>query len=157
VLGVGNLLVADESIGVRIARTLAREIWPDDVRVIDAGTGGFALVDYFGGAGAAIVVDAARMGRAPGDIEVFSPDEVRSRAAAGAMSLHDVDVMTVLHLAAGLGPIRTVWIVGIEPEFVEISPALSPTLEARFDEYLDVVRALVARIRALGSGESSRP
>ena len=156
VLGVGNLMLADESVGVRVVRTLARESWPDDVKLVDAATGGFGLVDYFAGKGIAVVVDAARMGLEPGDVRVFTPDEVRTRSAEASVSLHDVDVMTVLNLAAQLGPIRTIWIVGIEPHTIEVVEALSPALEARFDEYLDVVRALVARIRALGSDESSR-
>jgi hydrogenase maturation protease len=157
VIGVGNLMLGDESVGVRLARTLARETWPDDVRVVDAATGGFALVDYFAGAGVAVVMDAADMGLDPGKVRVFSPDEVRFASRSASLSLHDVDVMTVLNLAARLGPIRTIWIVGVQPVAIDVTESLSPALEERFDEYLDTVRSLVARIRALGTDESSRP
>jgi hydrogenase expression/formation protein len=77
VLGIGNLLWADEGFGVRCAETLA-EGWslPSGVRVMDGGTQGLYLLPYVQGARRLIVFDAVDYGLPPGTVKLVEDDEV---------------------------------------------------------------------------------
>ena len=69
VLGVGNLLQGDDGVGVRLAQELARRNWPAGVEILEVGAaGGPHLVGLWEEAEAALIIDAARFGGAPGEV-----------------------------------------------------------------------------------------
>lgn len=141
VLGLGNPLMADEGIGVRLIAELSRsEAEHPDVEFLDAGTGGLAVLHHIEGRRKAIFIDCAYMGEEPGTIRRFTPDEVRSTKVLAHQSLHEADLMRILDLAQQLGqsPDEVV-IFGIQPQRIEPSLELSPVLEDRIDEYLAVL------------------
>ena len=74
VIGIGNLLMGDEGVGVHVARWLTdRKILPDGVEVLDGGTGGFHLMGHFQNYERVILVDASADGKKPGTITQLEP------------------------------------------------------------------------------------
>jgi hydrogenase maturation protease len=80
------------------------------------------------------------MGQAPGTIRRFTPDQVRSIKQLGHFSLHEVDILKVLELAAQFGDApKEVVLFGIEPQSLELGPELSKPLADQFENYLAVI------------------
>ncbi len=99
VLGIGNILMGDEGVGVHVANQLERENLPLRVSVLDGGTGGFHLLGHMENHDLIIMVDATLDGNPPGTIKMIKP-----RFAADfpkAMSTHDIglkDLVVTLQL-----------------------------------------------------------
>jgi hydrogenase maturation protease len=99
ILGIGNILMGDEGVGVHVAEMLEKESFPDHVTVLDGGTGGFHLLEYFELHDHVIMIDATLDGRPPGTIRLIKP-----RFASDfppAMSTHDIglkDLVSALQL-----------------------------------------------------------
>src|SRR5512135_2692994 len=117
VLGVGNLLWADEGFGVRCVEALG-EAWdvPEDVAVMDGGTLGLALVPDLLDATHILLFDAVEHRGEPGTLVMARDDEVPALISANKMSLHQVGVNDIL---ASLELLRHkpehVTVVGIRP------------------------------------------
>ncbi|BAU53512.1 hydrogenase maturation protease [Mucilaginibacter gotjawali] len=114
ILGIGNYLMGDEGIGVHVARVLEEEELPDGVDVLDGGTGGFYLLEYFELYKHVILVDATLDGNAPGTIRLIKP-----RFAADfppAMSTHDIGLKDLVSALQVLGkmPEIDLFVVSIE-------------------------------------------
>jgi len=140
VLGIGNILWADEGFGVRTVEHLAAE-WhfPDTVTVMDGGTQGLYLLPHLECADALIVVDAIDYGLPPGTRRVFHGDDVPAFLGAKKMSLHQTGFQEVLASAMLLGrcPQRLI-LVGVQPECLEdygggltdtVAAQVAPTIE----------------------------
>jgi hydrogenase maturation protease len=141
VLGLGNPLMSDEGIGVRIVERLQKQAskFPD-VEFIDAGTGGMNVLHLIANRKKAIIVDCALMGQLAGTIRKFTPDDVKSVKQVSHFSLHDVDILKVLELSKQLEECPPeVIIFGVEPAKVELGDTLSPILTARMGEYVDLI------------------
>jgi len=141
-VGVGNVLLRDEGIGVHVARALQemRPAFPDgEVEVVDGGTSPNAF-DTAGGADKLIIIDAACGGGEPGTVYRFAPDglSVEPRLLT---SLHDLGLLDSLRMMESLGnPPRDTVIIGVEPAEVDWGLELTPTLR---DKLPDVVRLVV--------------
>ena len=92
-----------------------------------------------------LIVDSARMGRAPGDFEFFAPDQAASTKALAGFSTHEGDLLKVLEFAAAIvGELPPITILGIEPAELRDEPGLSGELERRFDDYVAAALAFFA-------------
>ena len=142
-IGLGNLLLTDEGVGVHvIARLSERAARFPQADLVDAGTAGPAVLHLIAGRRKAVLVDCACMARPPGDIRRFTPDEVRSVKALAGSSLHQGDLLQTLELSRRLGECpATVVVFGIQPACVEPGAELSPALAARLDEYAELMAA----------------
>ena len=141
VLGLGNVLMRDEGIGVYVIERLQKQAakFPD-AEFIDAGTGGMAVLHLIANRKKALIVDCALMGQKPGTIRRFTPDDVKSVKQVSHFSLHDVDILKVLELSRQLDECpQEVIIFGIEPAKVEQGDTLSDELAARIEEYAESV------------------
>ena len=78
ILGIGNILLSDEGVGVHVANELAKMDLPPDVTVVEGGTDGFRLLNIITEADRLIVIDAVRGGSEPGSIYRFDVGEVRN-------------------------------------------------------------------------------
>ena len=118
VLGIGNLLWADEGFGVRCVEKFAAE-WtlPESVTVMDGGTQGLYLLPYVQAARRLIVVDAIDYGLAPGTLKRVEGDQVPRFMGAKKMSLHQTGFQEVIAAAAltGQWPERLL-MIGVQPE-----------------------------------------
>lgn len=127
VLGVGNLLLRDEGVGIHAVRRLASLDWPPGVEVVDGGTAGLELLSYFEDADMMVVIDCLDAGTAPGTIyripvaELDLDDETRD-----AVSLHEMRMTDVLVLARRMGKLPPTVVYGIQPAAIAWGLELSP-------------------------------
>lgn len=144
VLGVGNLLVGDEGVGVHALRLLEQEAWPPHVRLVDGGTGGFHLLDLLRSHPRVILIDATRDGLPPGTVAQF-----RARVVSDfppALGAHDIGLRDLLTAATLLGPLPQIDVITVS--ITELKPMtldLSPEVAAALPEVGRRVRALVTR------------
>jgi hydrogenase maturation protease len=128
VLGVGNLLLGDEGVGVHAVRALSRD-WefPPEVELLDGGTAGMELLEPIRRARHLIVIDAIDAGATPGTVLRLAGDEVPVYFGRSHLSPHQVGLSDVLAVArlAGRAP-ATVTVHGIQPASLEPGLELSP-------------------------------
>jgi hydrogenase maturation protease len=150
-VGLGNYMAFDDSIGVRVVEFVAANDLERGFRAIDLGANPLNLVAYLhSGTTAILVVDAARMGLAPGRFRTFTPDRVASRKQVTAVTTHEGDVLRILGLARDAGELLPpIAFFGIEPEVIRQEVGLSPTLDARVPEY---AREAISTLLQLGHG-----
>jgi hydrogenase maturation protease len=142
VIGLGNTLMSDEGVGVRVVQRLSD--FADEfplVDFVDAGTGGMSILHLIRGKDKAIFIDCAKMGEEPGSIRKFTPQEIKSTKALVHQSLHEADLIKIINLSEQLSqcPAETI-IFGIEPQVVKPGCELSKILAERIDEYATMVR-----------------
>jgi hydrogenase maturation protease len=138
VIGIGNILMADEGAGVEALGLLEKRGCPDFVELVDAGTAFFAIVPDLKEFEKLIILDAARGGQAPGTVYRFELDDVRD--GEELLSLHDIGVVDALRMERLVGKVpEDIVFFGIEPEKVELSMGLSPCIENRLDYFVDRV------------------
>src|SRR3970282_1377182 len=99
VLGVGNLLLGDDGVGVHLIKSLEGTQFPENVRLLDAGTVSHRLITLFHSVGYLIIIDAVEAGDRPGSIFRFSPDDV-NLPSKQKLSLHPM-VITDIKLKIG--------------------------------------------------------
>jgi hydrogenase maturation protease len=114
VLGIGNLLMGDEGVGVHAIRALDGESWPAHVTLVDGGTGGFHLLEYLTTFPRLVMIDATLDGAPAGTVSVLRPryasDFPRSLTA------HDIGLRDLIEAAALLGPLPEVALVTVSIE-----------------------------------------
>lgn len=126
VVGLGNTVLGDDGVGVRVALACGKPEWGDDVELLDGGTVGLALLPRLADADGVIFVDAARLEAAPGTVRVVEGAALESFLASLPRSAHDVglsDLVDALRLTAPVGQLRA--LVGIQPEAVDWAETLS--------------------------------
>ena len=132
VLGVGNLLMGDEGVGIHAIRELMERTLPPHVDIIDGGTAGLDLLHVMEGYQKVLIIDAVDVGEEPGAILRFSSQDVASQDGDFPMSLHQTEVLKVLEFAAYVGQeLPPIVIFGVQPETMEWSLELSPRLQAQ--------------------------
>lgn len=144
VIGVGNILLGDDGIGVRVIEELESAGGIPGVELIDAGTAAFDMLDAFLRHDRIIMVDALRGGHQPGTVYVLTPQDLTARGRF-EVSLHDVQVLELVELSARLGTAPEVVIVGVEPADVSLDLELSTELAERLPHVLRVVQDLTER------------
>ena len=142
VLGIGNILMADDGVGARVVEELEKlgdRSLPASVDLVEGGTSGLALVDLLEGRRKVIVIDAIIEGGEPGSIHRLAPEDLDERGSA-AVSLHDFGLPDSLEMARQLGSAPTeVVIFGIVAK--EICPRLelSPEVARAVPEAVKLV------------------
>ncbi len=114
ILGIGNYLMGDEGVGVHTALQLQVLDLPDYVEVVDGGTGGFHLLEYFENHEHVILIDATLGGDKPGQIRLIKPRFAKDFPRA--MSTHDIglkDMVSALQWMEKMPDIR-LFVVSIE-------------------------------------------
>jgi len=156
VLGIGNLLWADEGFGLRTVEELHRRYEFDDrVTVVDGGTQGLYLLPMVQEAEALLVFDAIDYGLPPGTLKVIEGDDVPSLMGAKAMSLHQTGFQDVLAAAelTGHKP-RHLMLIGVQPEQLrDFGGSLSETVKAQIGP---AVARGVDQLRAWGATVTPR-
>src|SRR5271167_4047850 len=139
VLGIGNVLMGDEGVGVHVVRHLEREDIPPGVELLDGGTGSFLLLDPMQRSRKVILIDATLDDNSPGTVRRltprFSTDYPRTLAA------HDIGLKDLLDAFYLLGHQVDValFAVSIAP-LQELGLELSPELAARVPEIAALVK-----------------
>ncbi|MBS0357363.1 MAG: HyaD/HybD family hydrogenase maturation endopeptidase [Proteobacteria bacterium] len=148
VLGIGNLLWADEGFGVRCVEALAeRYALPDNVTAMDGGTQGLYLLPYVEEAQRLLVFDAVDYGDAPGTLRVVVGSEVPRFMGAKKMSLHQTGFQEVLASAELLGRLpEELVLIGCQPvELEDFGGSLRDAVKAQIEPALAVAGEWLAR------------
>ena len=145
VLGLGNPLRGDDGIGPAVIKWLQARDLPSGVVAIDGGMRGLELVLTLADYRRVLIVDAAEIGRAPGEWERFTPDLLRLKDGP-LTSLHAAGLAEVLALSETLGVLpEEVVIFGVQPARLDWSPGLSAEAQGAVSE---VGHALLQEIRS---------
>ena len=136
IVGMGNILMRDDGVGVHVAQQLARLDLPGSVEVTDAGTSpdaAFALrsIDRI------IVIDAARLGGSPGTVYRLSPEDT---ADEELRSCHDMGLIQTLQTTRGAAAEPKILILGVEPASVDWGLELTPEVAASVPRVIEIVQ-----------------
>ncbi len=141
ILGIGNLLWADEGFGVRCVEALnAAWALPDNVTAMDGGTQGLYLLPYVTEANHLLVFDAVDYGLPPGTMKRVEGDEVPQFLGAKKMSLHQTGFQEVLASARMLDRFpESLLLIGVQPvELDDFGGSLRPEVSARVPEAIGI-------------------
>ncbi len=152
VLGVGNVLLRDEGLGVRVAHELmARYDFPPRVKVVDGGVLGLSLMGTMMEAEQVIVVDAVRGGDEPGTIYRF-PWEAKPEHIHFKDSLHQIDLMETMDSLPLIGPVPNLVVLGVEYEDIDNwGLELTPKVERAVEPLIEMVLQELAQLGATAS------
>ena len=155
ILGVGNLLLRDEGVGVHVISTLRERELPDDVELLDGGTASFDLLDTLAGRRQVIIIDAVRTGSEPGTIFRFTPEDI-STSREQLTSLHQVGLLATLDLVDHLldSPPEEVIILGVEPKEIDWGLELSAEVEAAVPKVIELITSELDIFRRRAPKES---
>jgi hydrogenase maturation protease len=148
ILGVGNLLMSDEGLGVHVIQQLVRDYQlPEQVQVLDGGTLGMDLLYYLEGAENLLLIDAVETGEAPGTLVRLEDDQVPAFLSI-KISPHQLGVPDML-AAAKLKDVYPQRIVlwGVQPELLELGLDLSPTVAAKVEP---IIESILAQLQVWG-------
>jgi hydrogenase maturation protease len=142
VLGIGNLLMGDEGVGVHAVRALENEPLPAGVEILDGGTGGFHLLSCLRDYPCVIIIDATLDDREPGTVRIIKPrflsDYPRSLGA------HDVGLRDLLESAALLGPLPTIHLITVSiAEIRSATMELTPSVQQALPKVVESVRQIL--------------
>jgi hydrogenase maturation protease len=132
VLGLGNILMADEGVGVHVVRAIEKHPLPPDIECLDGGTGGFVLLEAMQAADRIIMIDAAADGNPIGTVTRTVPRFARDYPPT--LTAHDIGIKDLLDLFYMLDGGRevTLYAITIDPR-QPISLELSPVIKEAAD------------------------
>ena len=161
VLGIGNVLWADEGFGVRCVEALAAtRSFSRDVTLMDGGTQGLYLLPFLEAADVLVVFDAVDYGLEPGTMKIAEGDEVPRFMGAKKMSLHQTGFQDVIATAQLIGCCPDeLLLVGCQPEELEdYGGGLREVVAARIPEALGIACDwLAARGFSVSEGQTATP
>lgn len=145
VLGIGNLLLKDEGIGVHVVRAMANLPLPDDVELLDGGTAGADLLDTISERRRLIVIDALDADVPPGTILRMKPDDLAADAS-GNLSLHEFGIAETLAMAGQLkcAP-HDVTLIAMRPWDIGCGLELSDEMNRQMPRIIEVVLDEIGR------------
>jgi hydrogenase maturation protease len=140
VLGVGNILLRDEGVGVRVVERLQERVsFSTNVEVMDGGTLGLKLMDAMSSCDYLIVVDAVLNGESPGSIYRLTGDQI-GKSLAFKNSLHQTDLIETLVCCELVGRRPETVVIGIEPkDFSPWSDKLTATIRKKLETIIKIV------------------
>lgn len=143
VLGIGNLLMNDEGVGIHVVSRLEQEGGIPNADLMDGGTGGFHLLGHIQNYKTVIFIDASLDGYAPGHVRVLHP-----RFAGDfpkQLSAHEIGLKDLIDSACLLGDMPELYLIAISvKEFQDMGMELSREVEAAIPEAIQCVSKLVA-------------
>ncbi|HUT63815.1 MAG TPA: HyaD/HybD family hydrogenase maturation endopeptidase, partial [Anaerolineae bacterium] len=139
ILGLGNILLKDEGVGVWIAEEIARRSLPDNVEIIDGGTAGLDILTSMKDVDKLIIIDALQGNEKPGTVYRLHPEDVPAPSDS-YVSVHQMNILEGLSIAqkTGNAPQETV-IIGVEPEEMDWGLGVTPDIKQKFPEIIDIV------------------
>ena len=132
VIGIGNILLKDEGVGVRCIEYLRSRGLDNDIKLVDGATLGFDLLEEINGFEKVVIVDAVDMGKEPGHVASFGAEQILSLPLSEKFSLHEIGLIDVIQVGKKIGyDFGNVRIVGIQPKEVSRGDSLSEIIEEK--------------------------
>ncbi len=147
ILGIGNILWADEGFGIRAVETLhAQYLVPEGVRIMDGGTQGIFLLPLVRNAQRLLIFDAVDFGEPPATLRLIVGDDVPRFMGVKKMSMHQAGFQEVLATAALAGELpRELALVGVQPELLDdYGGSLRPSVRRQIEPAVQLACEVLA-------------
>ncbi len=132
VLGLGNPLLRDDGVGLRVLAEVEREAACGDgsIEFMDGGTQGLALLGLIADRRTLVILDAVRLGAVPGTVHVLRGQRALDAAPDPGLGAHEGNAGDLLRAAALTGDLPPdVAVIGVEPELIETRIGLTTPVE----------------------------
>jgi hydrogenase maturation protease len=140
ILGVGNLLLKDEGIGIHVIRELEKENLPPNVNLMDGGTGGLHLLSWLQDYDRIIMIDATLDDNPPGTIRLIQPRYVSDYPPL--MSAHEIGLRDMIEAMCLIGNLPEIRLIVISAANIsEVGTGLSPEIHAAIPEIIQLVKS----------------
>lgn len=147
-MGIGNVLMGDEGVGVHVAGKLESLHWPEGVDILDGGTGGFHLLEYLENHDKVIMIDATLDGNIPGTIRHIKPKFAADFPVA--MSTHDIGLKDLVSALQLLGKMPEIDLLVVSINSIQQQGiSLSAEVESSLNDVIDRIRLLVSAYTGL--------
>ena len=145
ILGIGNILLRDEGVGVRVIERMQKIPLPDNVELVDGGTAGADLLDVLADRRKVIIIDAVQADCEPGTVLRFTADDLVRPDGVG-MSLHELGLGEALIMTKQLGcEPKEVVVFGIKPRDISCGLELSEQISASLPKVVELVLAEISK------------
>ncbi len=139
IIGIGNILLKDDGVGVYVVRQLENEELPSTVELVDGGTSTLDTLSYFLEYNKVIVVDCLKSGHKPGTIYKIKPEEIKDYKQEN-LSIHDVQILDVVKMANMLAKFPKVVIFGVEPEEICLDTEMTDNIKNKIPEIIKHIK-----------------
>ena len=148
ILGIGNVLLTDEGIGIRTINELERRyIFPENVELLDGGTAGIELLRHIRNRDYLIIIDCMTWNQEPGTVMRVEGNDVPT-AFRSRISPHQLGLSDLLAAAMLTDELpKNLVLFGVEPESIDIGLDLTETVEASLDK---LTGAVIDELRSIG-------
>lgn len=144
-LGIGNILLGDEGIGVHAVRKMEEKSWPGHISFLDGGTGGFHLLSIFQQYKKIILIDATLDGNQPGKVSLLKPKYAKDFPQT--LSAHDIGLRDLVNSSALLGFLPEIYLITVSiSENQPLSMELSEEVGQAVAEIELLVNELIGKI-----------
>jgi len=151
ILGLGNILLKDEGIGVHVIKELEKKGLPQTLEIIDAGTSGLEIIPSIKDTDTLIIIDAIKTDKAPGTVYRLKPEDLPLDPNIKSLSLHQIGVLESLSIVKNLGKLpREVIIIGIEPKEISLGLELSQELKQKIPDIVNIILKEIHSLEKLG-------
>ena len=139
-IGLGNILLRDEGVGVHLIEALKRKIdFPENILLLDGGTMGLDLLPYMEGVEKILFIDALDLQKESGAIAILEDNDIPSFIMP-KLSFHQVGLADLLFASKFKGVLPPkVTLLGIQPEKIEAGLTLSETLHCHLEDFLNII------------------
>lgn len=140
VIGLGNILLKDEGVGVHAANTLKEKCsFPEGVEVIDGGTLGLDLLPLIEGKDKVLIIDAVDFRKEPGYIGVIDDDDIPSTLFA-KLSVHHIGLSDVLYAAKLMDAMPSrIRLIGVQPLSLEVGLDMTDCISGKINDVIDKI------------------
>lgn len=154
IMGVGNYLMGDEGVGVHAVQKLLNTTLPDYVDVVDGGTGGFHLLEYFSKYPTVILIDAELNDNESGSVRLIKPKFASDFPKA--LSTHDIGLRDMMSSLQLLGEIPEIYLFAVGIQFlqmqgVELTDELEAAMPGLIKQVTDLAVSLAPQLQTTTS------
>jgi len=142
ILGVGNILMGDEGIGIHSIKELEKNSFPENVTLLDGGTGGFHLLNYLQEYKIIIMIDASMDNKPEGTVSVIEPKFASDFPKS--LSAHDIGLRDLIESVSLLGELPKIFLITISINHIQnMSMELSQKIKASLSEITQKVESIL--------------
>ncbi len=138
-IGIGNILLSDEGVGVHVIRAIREKyIFSPEIEIIDGGTLGLDLLPYFERFDKVLIVDAVNFSKEPGYVGIIEDNEIPA-VLHTKLSVHHIGLADTL-VAAKLMDMKLskVSLVGIQPQSLDLRLEMTDTVSSKINTLIDL-------------------
>ena len=139
ILGIGNILLKDDGIGIHVVKKLEDEGLPSTIEVVDGCTSTLDTLSYFLEYEKIIVIDSLKAGYEPGTIYKIKPEDIKNYKREN-LSIHDVQILDVVKIAEMYNKHPDVTIFGIEPKEIIFDTEMTDCMKRKVPEIINLIK-----------------